>query len=152
MLSTLKGLGLECHQLTPDFDGIEEFLRHRYNYWTDDLPHSDPFIISKKSAVREKRRGAVPSTRRRLSETMLIVCENEECSNTAYAFMSGDALCCSCIDARSEERADKSRKPFIIELGRGMPPDMMGGARMTTKIADVICPDCLLKVVELFKG
>jgi hypothetical protein len=60
MPSTLKGLELECHQLTPDFEGIEEFLRHRYNYWTDDLPHSDPFSISKKNAVREKRRRAVP--------------------------------------------------------------------------------------------
>ena len=59
MLSTLKGLGLECHQLTPDFGGIEEFLRHRYNYWTDDLPHSDPFSISKKIAVRGKRKRAI---------------------------------------------------------------------------------------------
>lgn len=43
MLSTLKVLELECHQLTPDFHAIEEFLRHRYNYWTDDLPHTNPF-------------------------------------------------------------------------------------------------------------
>ena len=43
MISTIKGLGLECHQVAPDFDAIDEFLRHRYNYWTDDLPHTDPF-------------------------------------------------------------------------------------------------------------
>jgi hypothetical protein len=51
MLSTLNGLELECHQLTPDFEGIEEFLRRRYNYWTDDLPHQDPFRVSKGQAV-----------------------------------------------------------------------------------------------------
>lgn len=43
MLSTIKLLGLECHQLTPDFEAIDEFLRYRYNYWTDDVPHDDPF-------------------------------------------------------------------------------------------------------------
>ncbi len=43
MPSTLAGVGLESHQVTPDFPAIEEFLRHRYNYWTDDLPHADPF-------------------------------------------------------------------------------------------------------------
>ena len=84
--------------------------------------------------------------------TTLIVCENEKCSNKADAFMSGDALCRSCINDRAEQRVDKSRNPFIIEFGPEMPPDMMGGARMTTKIADVICPDCLLKVVAYFKG
>lgn len=44
MISTLKGLGLECHQSTPDFKGIDHFLRHRYNYWTDDIEHNDPFL------------------------------------------------------------------------------------------------------------
>lgn len=43
MPSTLAVVGLELHQVTPDFPAIEEFLRHRYNYWTDDLPHADPF-------------------------------------------------------------------------------------------------------------
>jgi hypothetical protein len=43
LLSTLKVLGLECHQMTPDFDAIDNFLRYRYNYWSDDVPHGDPF-------------------------------------------------------------------------------------------------------------
>jgi hypothetical protein len=40
----LKILGHEIHQRTPDFKGIEHFLRNRYNYWTYDIPHQDPFI------------------------------------------------------------------------------------------------------------
>lgn len=44
MLSTLKLFGLECHQITPDFDGIEHFLRYRCNHWGDDLEHDDPFV------------------------------------------------------------------------------------------------------------
>jgi hypothetical protein len=43
MISTLRLLGLECHQMTPDFDGIEHFLRYRCNYWEDDIEHDDPF-------------------------------------------------------------------------------------------------------------
>jgi hypothetical protein len=43
MVSTLKVLNLEIRQRTPDFVGIEHFLRNRYNYWTDDIPHEDPF-------------------------------------------------------------------------------------------------------------
>lgn len=39
MLSTLKNLGFELHQLTPNFDAISEFLGKRYNYWTDDIDH-----------------------------------------------------------------------------------------------------------------
>lgn len=45
MISTLKVLGLECHQSTPDFKGIDHFLRYRYNYWTDDIEHTDPFLF-----------------------------------------------------------------------------------------------------------
>jgi hypothetical protein len=45
MTSTLAGLELECHQVTSDFPAIEQFLRHRYNYWTDDLPHTDSFPL-----------------------------------------------------------------------------------------------------------
>jgi hypothetical protein len=41
---------------------------------------------------------------------------------------------------------------MIIEFGPEMPPEMMGGARMTTKISDAVCHDCLIKVVKLFKG
>ena len=44
MLATLKGLGLECRQSTPDFEAIDHFLRYRYNYWTDNIEHTDPFI------------------------------------------------------------------------------------------------------------
>jgi hypothetical protein len=44
MLSTLKLLGLECRQATPDLEAIDHFLRVRYNYWTDDIEHTDPFI------------------------------------------------------------------------------------------------------------
>jgi hypothetical protein len=43
MISSLKIYKLECHQDTPDFDAIAHFLRHRYNYFTDDIPHPDPF-------------------------------------------------------------------------------------------------------------
>ena len=43
MLSTLTVLNLECRQHTPDFKAIEHFLRHRYNYWIDDIEHKDPF-------------------------------------------------------------------------------------------------------------
>ena len=42
-LATLKTLGLECRQQTPDFDGIDDFLRERFNYCTDDVEHEDPF-------------------------------------------------------------------------------------------------------------
>jgi hypothetical protein len=44
MISTIKVLGLECRQQTPDLDAIDHFLRHRYNYWTDDIEHTDPFL------------------------------------------------------------------------------------------------------------
>jgi hypothetical protein len=43
MLATLEIIGLESQQLTPDFEAIEHFLGHRYNYWKDDIPHADPF-------------------------------------------------------------------------------------------------------------
>ena len=41
MMSTLKGLGLENHQITPDFDAVSDFLGNRYNYWTDDIEHEN---------------------------------------------------------------------------------------------------------------
>ena len=41
MLSTLKSLDFEIHQPTPDFNAISVFLGNRYNYWTDDIDHSD---------------------------------------------------------------------------------------------------------------
>jgi hypothetical protein len=44
MLSTFKGLELENHQLTPDFQSVEHFLRVRCNYWKDDIEHKNPFV------------------------------------------------------------------------------------------------------------
>jgi hypothetical protein len=38
-MSTLTGLGFHCWQKTPNFDGVDCFLR-RFNYWTDDVPHA----------------------------------------------------------------------------------------------------------------
>src|SRR6266568_3637808 len=35
--------GLELHQTTPDFSALEDFLKHRYNFWSDDIDHNDPF-------------------------------------------------------------------------------------------------------------
>jgi len=46
MLSTLTIYGLVCRQTTPDFESIDHFLRHRYNYWKDDIQHTDPFLSS----------------------------------------------------------------------------------------------------------
>jgi hypothetical protein len=43
MTSTLKLLGLDCHQRTPDLEAIEHFLKVRYNYFTDDIEHGEPF-------------------------------------------------------------------------------------------------------------
>ncbi len=43
-LSTLSGLGFDCWQPTPVHDAIDKFLR-RFNYWTDDVPHADPFEL-----------------------------------------------------------------------------------------------------------
>jgi hypothetical protein len=37
-LSTLKGLGFECPQQAPNFEGVDGLLR-RFNYWTDDVEH-----------------------------------------------------------------------------------------------------------------
>lgn len=42
-MATLKTLGLECRQQTPDFDAIDDFLRERFNYWKDDVEHENPF-------------------------------------------------------------------------------------------------------------
>jgi hypothetical protein len=45
MVTCLKTYDLEIHQLTPDFGGVEDFLSHRYNFWTDDVEHEDLFTI-----------------------------------------------------------------------------------------------------------
>ena len=34
----------ELHQITPDFSALEDFLAHRYHFWSDDIDHDDPFI------------------------------------------------------------------------------------------------------------
>ncbi len=41
-LSTLRNNKLACHQQTPDFEAIDDFLRHRFNYWIDDVEHENP--------------------------------------------------------------------------------------------------------------
>jgi len=50
MLSVLRSLGLDCRQRTPDFPAIQEFLAKRYNYWTDDTVHVDPFPEASRNA------------------------------------------------------------------------------------------------------
>lgn len=45
MLSTVRVVGLEINQMTPDFEAIEDFLSQRHRYWEDDVPHSDPFAL-----------------------------------------------------------------------------------------------------------
>jgi len=42
--STLKSMGFDCWQQTPVTDAVDAFLR-RFNYWTDDAPHPDPFLL-----------------------------------------------------------------------------------------------------------
>jgi hypothetical protein len=39
MLSTIKQRGFVCRQQYPDLKAIEDFLRYRYNYWSDDIEH-----------------------------------------------------------------------------------------------------------------
>ena len=41
-MSTLKGLGLDVPQQTPNLKGIDGLLQ-RFNYWEDDVPHEDFF-------------------------------------------------------------------------------------------------------------
>ena len=43
LISTLRIWGLECHQDTPDFPAIKDFLDVRYNNRTDDIDHEDYF-------------------------------------------------------------------------------------------------------------
>ena len=43
MLSLLQHWGLQLHQETPDFPGIEGLLGVRYGYWDDDVEHINPF-------------------------------------------------------------------------------------------------------------
>lgn len=46
MSSFAKTFDLELHQVTPDFAALEDFLAHRYNFWSDDIDHTDPFVLS----------------------------------------------------------------------------------------------------------
>lgn len=41
-LSTITSMGFRVDQMTPNFPGIDAFLR-RFKYWELDVPHSDPF-------------------------------------------------------------------------------------------------------------
>lgn len=49
MLSTLRVVGLECHQETPDIRAIETFLSKRYNFKSDDVEHIDYFSLNPNS-------------------------------------------------------------------------------------------------------
>jgi len=44
MPSFAMTFGLELHQIAPDFAALEDFLAHRYNFWSDDIDHNDPFV------------------------------------------------------------------------------------------------------------
>ncbi|WP_404653694.1 hypothetical protein [Bradyrhizobium sp. USDA 336] len=46
-VAALRAWGLEVHRQTPDFDGVKKLLDLRYGHSTDDLPHDDPFGLSK---------------------------------------------------------------------------------------------------------
>lgn len=41
MIHTIQLWDLHIKQLTPDLTAIEHFLRHRYNYWRDDIDHEN---------------------------------------------------------------------------------------------------------------
>lgn len=44
-LSTAAGLGLVGRQRTPTFDAVLSFLRAKTGFFTDDIPHDDPFAV-----------------------------------------------------------------------------------------------------------
>jgi hypothetical protein len=46
MASFAHTFGLELHQLAPDLPALEDFLAHRYHFWSDDVAHEDPFLVS----------------------------------------------------------------------------------------------------------
>lgn len=43
MMKLVEYWELDLRQPTPDFPAIESFLAERYEYWTDDIDHEDPF-------------------------------------------------------------------------------------------------------------
>lgn len=45
LIAFAKTYKLELHQPTPVFSAIEDFLAKRYNFWTDDVEHDDPFAL-----------------------------------------------------------------------------------------------------------
>ncbi len=45
MSAFAKSFDLEIHQSTPDLPAIEDFLANRYNFWSDDVDHEDPFKL-----------------------------------------------------------------------------------------------------------
>ncbi len=65
MIASVGALELEIHQRTPDFPAIKRFLRERYNYFTDDLPHNDPFRLELiKVPNKESKKGRKKSPKK----------------------------------------------------------------------------------------
>jgi hypothetical protein len=50
-LSTIASMGFRVEQMTPNFNGMDTFLR-RFKYWELDVPHLDPF--EQKQAVQNQ--------------------------------------------------------------------------------------------------
>lgn len=43
LVTLTKTYDLELHQETPDIAALDDFFTYRYNFWTDDVEHNDPF-------------------------------------------------------------------------------------------------------------
>ncbi|OLS13020.1 MAG: hypothetical protein RBG13Loki_3380 [Promethearchaeota archaeon CR_4] len=54
MLASVRALELEHHQRTPDIPAIKRFLKERYKYFEDDIPHKDPFRFTLKKPLTKK--------------------------------------------------------------------------------------------------
>ena len=55
MIASLRVFGLENHWQTPNFPAIKDFLKVRYHYFEDDLPHEDPLFVPKKRDIKSSR-------------------------------------------------------------------------------------------------
>jgi hypothetical protein len=49
--ATVKSWDLVLRQGTPDFPAIDDLLRHRYHFWTEDIDHDEIFRDSESSGV-----------------------------------------------------------------------------------------------------